>query len=372
LNAVNFLSLCNVACFFQFQGYLQELGLDPSRQGLVISVFALVGLILRPVISPWLHAGNARPLMAWSTIAVLIGLVPYNFASNLVPLLAVRVLHGLAYGVLVASITARLVAAIPEGKSGQAFGVVGIVTLLPFAVLPPLVVAAARALGGFLPVLNLTAVGMVFILPLLFLVKPPKVDGPARPRPRWDQIKANLSQPAIASLLGISLLVYIAFAPIFYFVEAYARQLGLINSGWFYTAVTAAEITVRLAGAKALDRFPKHRLLALALGANVVAYLGLAGAGGPLALLAGAVGLGLGWGVAMPLLGALLFDLSPGHLRALNANLGFFMFQAGLFFGPLVGGLLLDSQGFGAVLLLCAGLSLLGLGLVILTAKKTA
>ncbi len=363
LNAINFLSLCNVACFFQFQGYLQGLGFEAGEQGLLISVFALVGLALRPLVSPYLNGGNARRWMFWSVLGVIASLALYNWALDMGLLLAVRLLHGLAYGVLIAAFTARLVAAIPEGKSGQAFGVVGIVTLLPFALLPPLVVEAARLLGGFVAVLNVTAGALLLILPLLWLT-PPVGAGQAQERPRWAQIKDNLGQKTVASLLAMSLLVYIAFAPIFYFVETHARAQGLANPGLFYTTVTLTELAVRVLAGRALDRFSKTLLLGWSLALLVAAYLGLAWLPGPGGLLAGAAGLGLGWGMTMPLLGALMFDRSPAHLRGLNANLGFFMFQVGLFVGPLAGGLVLERANFAALSLLCALVCLMSLALL--------
>ena len=59
--------------------------------------------------------------------------------------------------------------------------------------------------------------------------------------------------------------------------------------------------------------------------------------------------LGLGWGVVMPVLNALLFDRSRPKLRAFNTNLGLQMFQGGFFVGPLAGAVALhrgDTTSF--------------------------
>jgi hypothetical protein len=71
--------------------------------------------------------------------------------------------------------------------------------------------------------------------------------------------------------------------------------------------------------------------------------------------------LGLGWGVAMPVLSGLVFDVSAAKFRALNTNLAFEMFQAGFFVGPLAGAAILVHWGYQALYYACAGLSSLGL-----------
>jgi MFS family permease len=64
--------------------------------------------------------------------------------------------------------------------------------------------------------------------------------------------------------------------------------------------------------------------------------------------------LGLGWGVVMPVLNALMFDISPPRLRGLNTNLGVQMFQGGFFLGPLLGGLILAHWDFRTLYYFCA------------------
>ena len=59
--------------------------------------------------------------------------------------------------------------------------------------------------------------------------------------------------------------------------------------------------------------------------------------------------LGLGWGVVMPLLTAIVFDISHPRFRALNTNLTMVVFQAGFFLGPLLGGAVLLHWGHGVM-----------------------
>ena len=79
LNGVLFLSFCNLAIFFQFYQYLRTLPISPEWFGLLIGIFNLTALILRPIISPFLHPGNAPKVMVLSCLGVIAALFCYNF-----------------------------------------------------------------------------------------------------------------------------------------------------------------------------------------------------------------------------------------------------------------------------------------------------
>ncbi len=62
--------------------------------------------------------------------------------------------------------------------------------------------------------------------------------------------------------------------------------------------------------------------------------------------------------MVMPLLNAIVFDISQPRFRALNTNLTMAVFQAGFFLGPLLGGTALLHWGH-RVLYVASGIVLL-------------
>ena len=173
LNVVIFLNFCNIAVFFQFHQYLQnELRIPLEWIGFLIGLFAFTGLVIRPFISPLLNPGNAKKWIVLSSICVFLSLFLYKPAQGVWSMAFVRVLHGGVYVVMGTAMMARIVGSIPEGKSGQAFGFIAVITLLPYAVMPPLLDPLIRIFGGFIPVLHLTAFMMLLVFPLLLFVKP--------------------------------------------------------------------------------------------------------------------------------------------------------------------------------------------------------
>ncbi len=361
-----FLTFCNMAVFFAFGGYLRTLPVDPQWHGAIIGVFALVPLLLRPLVSPFFTPANAPRAMIWCSLGVAACLFLYNLAQGAASLLLVRVLHGAVYVLLMSANLAGIVGCINPQKSGQSFGYVAVIVLLPYAVIPPAMTWAGERLGGYLYQLNLTALLMLLIPPLMLLLKGGLVQGGAIPsaRPSRSEIFSNLRDKRIQSLLGLALLLYTSFAALFFYVQGFAVGLGIANPGWFFTCSTLTEILVRVVAGGLFDRGAKRLPLAGSLALLVACFLGLNLVAGQAAFLGLGFLFGLALGVAMPMINALAFDLSTPRLRAYNSNLGMQMFQGGFFLGPLLGNPLLDWGGHRVLFLACAGLCAAALLLV--------
>ncbi len=370
-NAAIFLAFVNVAAFFYFNRYLHTLPIDPRWFGLLIGLFSAVSLILRPLISPLLHADNSRPWIAAGTVSVAVALAAYSLAGGLWSLGLLRLFHGAAHVVLATALMTLIVSRIPPQRSGQAFGLISIVTLLPYAVIPPLLPPLMAWLGGYTPTLAFFGLIVILILPALLLSG--RAGGGERPSARaltGPEIRSNLTDRRVVLLLSTMFLFYCCYAVIFYFLVGFAKGLGVANAGLFFTLSTAGEIAVRVAAGKLFDRLDKVRLAVWTL-------IGLAGGYVALTLVSTEIGfyalgaiLGLGWGVILPVLNARMFDVSPIEFRAFNTNLGLQMFQAGFFIGPFAGGLVLHHGGYEILYYLCAALTLAAAGMISLTKTK--
>lgn len=372
LNALLFLAFSNIALFFDFHQYLGIRKIDPEWFGFLIGIFSLVVVVLRPVVSLFLRPDNAKQWIVIGSAMVIPTLLLYAWAQDVWSMALVRSLHGAAFVVLVTALMAQAVDCIPENRSGQAFGIIGVVTLLPYAAVPPLLAPLAVWCGGFDHVLDLAALVAVLALSLVFLMKGSETSGivAADPRIRWGPLIENLKDRRVVLLMALSLIVWTSFTQVFFFLKAYGQEMGVANPGWFFTLCTVTEMGVRLVAGSLLDRMPKSRVLAGAMVFLIPCYLVLA-IGAPSGWFY-AMGLffGLGWGVVVPAVNALVFDVSAPQLRALNTNLYLEMLQLGFFAGPLVGGAILVVSSYAALYCVCAGLMVVGLAFTPLLAEK--
>lgn len=363
LMAVTFLTYANISVFFQFYDYLEGLSIDPEWIGTIISAFAAVSLIVRPLVSPVFNPGNARRFLIIGTIMIIAVLYSYSLTQSIAGLFAVRIFHGLAFVVMGSALTALIVSHVPKGGSARFFGYLSIIILIPNTLIPSILPFLNRLLGGFQGVLigfsGLT--GVIFLmLPFLTQKKAEQVSTGTHKMLTGSEIRENLTDLKIILVLLAMLLMYCGHAIIFFFLNGFGHTLGLANAGLFLTLATAGEIGIRLAAGSYFDRMNKVRLLGVIMACLALTYAVLAGTGSQSRFLLTGAGFGLAWGIAMPVFNGFMFDISQPKFQSMNTNLGMQMFQAGFFIGPFVGAAIIPRWGFGTLFYLCSILSLLG------------
>lgn len=358
-----------VALFFPLQLYLTSLGISERAAGFIIGADALAALVIQPFILPLVTAKNARAWLAAGSLVLAAALLAEGTVSRAVPFTAARLLQGAGFICVMTAFMPLLVLCIPPERSGQAFGWISMIRLVPYAAVPPLFGLLGITPAGFGPVIRWSVLlGLFPALALIFIPASPAEKSAAPGSPLADMGR-SLKDVRLGCLLLATLLVYASYAITFFFIKGLLAQAGLAHSGLFFTLATLVMIAVRLAGGFLFDRFDKARLTAGALVLSAAAIAALPLCAGMASLLAAAAVCGAGWGIAMPLLNALGFVISPPETRGLNQNLIFLMLQAGFFLGPLAGGMILAQAGYAPLFLAGGALMLPAAFLVLMAAS---
>ncbi len=371
INAIAFLTYCNIAIFFQFHDYLATLNIPPKQIGFLIAVFSISALIIRPIISPMVTDENSKKWM-FSGCCFLIGsLALYNLSTGFWSMAITRTLHGATYVMVGTAATSKLVSIIPKDRSAQAFGLVSVVTLLPFAVVPPLMDPLSAFLGGFDGAINISAAIMLINLPLIGLFRSHDSESSFNTsrqtiRDGW----MNLRNPQVWSLLFINLIVWTSFTTIFFFLKGFGDKIGISNPGLFFTVSTVTEMAVRVLAGHLFDKADKKLLLIVSILVLAGGYLAIGMVSGPSGFFILAFALGLGWGIILPVINGFLYDISEPQFRGLNANLATQMFQAGFSLGPLAGGMILSNYGYFSLFTISGLFLLTAIPLTSLTTLK--
>lgn len=352
---VLFVSYCNVAVFFQFHRHLASLSIEAGWYGFIIALFSLVVIAVRLFISPFLAQENSYFWLFLSTALLIPVMFLYDPARGVWSLSLVRVIHGMVYAVMVTALTSRVVSCIPRDRSAQAFGLISVMTLLPYALIPPLLGPLTVWAGGFQRILELSSLLFVLVLPLLFTIR--KIE-PANVVPNWKfntaELQENLKDPSVILLMLVSLLIWTTFTPVFFFLKDYGHRIGIDNPGWFFTLSIFTEIGVRLLGGSFFDRMDKRKMLAFSMMWLCLGYIALIHVRNEILFYSLGLFMGLGWGVAIPVLSGLVFDVSETRFKALNTNLSMVMFQGGFVLGPLAGGAIMVNYSYPALYYACA------------------
>lgn len=377
LNLVVALSFCNISVFYSFFHYLGTLDLPPAWRGFLVGLEPLTAFVLRLVAIPFIHGRNALALMAVSLVTLILVSWSYLGAVTIPALIALRVLHGATFVLLTSAAISLLVLFIPREKSGQGFGLVSVATMLPYAVMPPLMEALLPFVGDEARIYaGVSGFGLLALL--LIAATGRRIAGSLKARqtaplgrPPLAGIGENLRQRDVLWLLAVILLVCLAHASVFYFMKNLSLETRAGQVGQFFLIAMVAMIVVRAFGGLVIDRLDKFLLLTAALAVLLCCFLLFPRVGAP-SLYYSLAGLyGVSMGVILPILNALLFAASSPAMRGVNTNFSLFMMDAGYFLTPYLGGMLVaGGAGFGSVFVGGAGFVLLALILVVVLAQR--
>jgi MFS family permease len=321
------------------------------------------------MITPLIHPATVRRWLFGGSLLLSAALFMVGHVTSVPLLVAARLGQGTGFICVLSGLITMLVRFIPPGMSGRAFGWVSLVRLIPYAVIPLLFDLLAITPASFGALLNVAA--LAALVPVLVLLLPSRPQAgttdDARP-PGLSGMAASLGSRPVVLMLLSGLLFFCGYSAIFFYLKQFGPTLGIANTSLFFTIATLVMIVVRLFGSCLFDRYNKPLFCALGLLLAAACYglLPLCASSAMFFVLAGCTG--LGWGVAMPLQAAAMFDISIPSARAMNQNLLMVMMQGGFFIGPFVGGQVIARFGYGALFgclaatTLVAGLLMLGVG----------
>lgn len=285
----------------------ERLGGDQRVIGLVSGVFTLTAVTFRPLGGYLMDRYGRRGVHLVALLAFAAVVACYTVVGSLAALLAVRLMHGFPWGA--ANTAANTVASdlVPPARRGEGLGMFGMAQTLAMAVAPAIAIAIVG--DGRYVLLFASATGLA-VLALLFgaRVRHPKVSNPAaRLNP------ASLIEGRVGWLSASLAFVTAGYAGVTTFIVVYAKELGIAQSGLFFTLLAAGLVVARLTAGRQFDlRGPRPvigtGMLLLAL-CHVLLWLGRAG------FFPAAVVLGLGFGVVVPSYQAMAVNIVPGARR---------------------------------------------------------
>lgn len=370
-----FLSASTVtAIFFQFHRYLSFIGVRDDWSGFIIAADALPALVIQPVLGVLLSGRNARKWLFIGILGMIFALLMYGLAHTVPALIAVRLLQGAGFACLVAAMMVLTVNYIPPKKSGMAFGIISTVRLIPYAFVPPIMGIYFLAPRDFTKALIYGAIPMIFSLLSAALIRPYYSEACQTDSGHPSKVKdlyENIKNPSVLVVLLLNLLLYSGYTTVFFFFEGYSRTVGSNNPGMFFTVATVAMMTIRIFGSAMFDRFSKPHITFICMSGLIICYAALPFTSFSSIFYALALFTGLGWGIVMPVLNALMFEVSYPRFRGLNLNLSLVMMQGGFFVGPFLGGLVYGWLGYSMLFYFCAFLSLISAVFTLLIIDST-
>lgn len=367
LRGITFLALCNTAVFFNFYPYLLSLGFSTQETGMLIGLYPLSSMVMYGALSRCITSQNACVTMVMGLLITACCGIAYQFLTAMLPLGLIRIASGLGLFLTMASCMTLFVAVIPPLQAGLAFSLYSVAMLLPYSIMPAITELTQSWFANPATMYMLTA---MLLVPTAFLVALHKTSmcsnicveqASADESPDNSNYRHNLLRGQIAAILFVNATYFFLFSSLFYFLKGYGLEQGIENPGYFFTIQMGIMVTIRLFGSRVFDMYSKERLILAALVITGIGYGFLAVGVSGFLFFAIAALFGMGMGLCIPPLNALMYLHSEPHFRGYNANMMMLAMHFGSFAGPFGGSWLIAGGGYPAY---CAG----SIGLILLAA----
>ena len=318
--------------------------------GLVVGIFSLTAVMIRPMAGYLLDRFGRRQLQLGATGLFCLTLFAYLLARNLQALLAVRLLHGLTWGL--ASVAAATVAAdiVPASRRGTGLSLFGLSVPLAMSIGPML--GAAVLHGSDFPRL-FAASGLISALAwtCFWQVRHPRVALQSSPT---RLTVGSIVEVRVLPLSAFMLILCVGYGALVAFLPLHGRAVGFATPGPLFLAYAIGALLTRLFAGSWYDRRGPQQPTSTGLALLLTGWLCLGFLASRGGLLAGCLALGLGFGIVAPNVQAMAMELVPSLRRgAANATL-FSSNDIGIMCGSIGFGLLAPSTGLATIYTLAA------------------
>jgi MFS family permease len=249
------------------------------------------------------------PVMYIGVLACVVCSLLYPMLAFVNGFLALRFFHGFSTGFKPTGTSAYAADIVPDGRRGEAMGMLGVCMSVGASASPPLGSWLVQHFGGTDPMFYTSAamaLASMAILTGLEETLPQKQPFRfALLRVTRDDIFDPRAIPAAITML----FCYVSYGVILTLVPDLSDHLGVTNRGIFFTLFTLSSISTRFFAGKISDRLgrvPVLKASALVLGLSMLLF---AWADSPNTLYLGSVLFGLGNGIFSPAINAWTVDL---------------------------------------------------------------
>ena len=354
--------------------YLREsYGCPEAVMGIVLSCYAISGLCIRPFSGYILDKFPRKPIYILCYVICASMFVGYVVAFSILFFVALRIVHGLAFGGVTVGGNTLCVDIMPSSRRGEGLGYYGLTNNAAMALGPMtgLFMHGHIPFGGiFLAGLLFSIAGLCCALCVKTKRKPSMAMGLSTPdfdlRSKFGctrhssnklgsvlvgtHLQLNLDRFILLKAIPVSislLMLSIPYGCTTNYVAVYAQEIGLqCPTGFFFTLMAVGMGVARIAAGKRVDKGYITQCIHYGFYPVVVAFLLLGLCRfipvewAVLVFYLVPTMLGIGFGVMFPAMNTLYINLAPNNRRATATGTYLTAWDVGLAIGIFTGGVI--------------------------------
>jgi MFS family permease len=342
--------------------HIKDLGADEAQLGLVIGGFTLSAVVARPIVGGLLDRYGRRPFILAGLILFAVSMFLYNWASGLILLLLLRILHGFGWALSTTSIGTSITDVIPAERRGEGMGWYGLSMTVSMAIGP---IVGVWMIGhyAFDRTILLASCLSAAAIAIALCTRVPAFRSDRKNKMAFFD-KSVL--PISASIFFLAL----TYGGITTFLPLFAESIQ-VNAGTFFLVYAIVLTITRPFAGKLADRYNEGAVVIPAVIIAVIALAVLSVSTGYVGVMCSAVLYGIGFGSAQPTLQTATVNLvAPTKKGVANASF-FTAMDLGIGLGSMVLGLISQYLGYPFLFAACAVSGLLSLLIFAVFVRRT-
>ena len=338
------------------------IGSDKSGAGLAFGAFAVSALILRPVAGRLADTRGRRPLLVGGALISAVGMLGTAYADNLVLVILLRLLLGVAEAAFFVASIATLADLAPPSRMGEATSYNSLGLYLGLAFGPPLAEMLVRTAGFSAAWYGAAALSLIAAVAAAG-IKNLRSGVATGGRIRLIYWKAV--PPALGFFASV-----VAMGALFAFGALQANAVGLVPASTPLFVYGLVVVAGRLSLARFLDRLPALMLGAAALGIIAGGLMIMAFWSRPLGMVLGAAVFALGVTLSTPAFFSAIFATAQPSERGAASGTASVFLDLAMGGGPMLLGLTAQAGGIPFAFGLAAAVALAGSGWILALSRQ--
>lgn len=333
--------------------FVAELGGSESQVGIVIGIFTLSAVVIRPLVGGLLDRVGRRVFVLLGLLVFALTMLLYNWIGAIAWLILLRIFHGVSWATSTTSIGTAVTDVIPVQRRGEGMGWYGLAMTVGMALGPMIGVAIIDRSSFHMLFLTAMFLGMAAFFLALNTAMPFKRH-PAAGR------GIVLFEKSVVPMMVLTFFLTVTYGGITSFLPLFAEVIE-VNAGTFFLVYAIMLTAIRPIAGKLSDRFGEGLVLVPGVAVMILALVTLTMATGTLGVVATAVLYGIGFGAVQPILQAATIRLAAPDRKGV-ANASFFTaFDLGIGLGTVLLGYISEAYGFRTLFGVCAVSAVIGL-----------
>ncbi|RPF57433.1 MFS transporter [Abyssicoccus albus] len=357
----DFILIC-IANFFTFSAFqmtlptlplfIQELGGTDEIIGMIVSIFTVSALLIRPFTGQGLEFIGRRKVYLTGVILFALSLSLLSIVHSILFLFIIRIIQGFGWGMTTTSAGTVATDIIPEHRRGEGMGYYGLSVNIALAFGPSLGLLLVDFIS-FMELFLITA-GLVFtafIIGLFIQYKPIELTETSVRHFQLDFFEKNALPPAT-----LLFFITVTFGGITSYLPLYTKDLGFASYHiqLYFMIYAIALLVTRLYSGRLYDQYGLKPVFVPGTLLIIIAMLLLAWLPSPIVLYIAAALYGTGFGSVQPALQAWAVN-SASKTRKGMANATFFSaFDLGVGMGALSFGFIAHMTGYSTIYIVAA------------------